>query len=741
MQSINGEEQLVIGGDLNGHVGSALDGYPRNHGGQGYGTRNDEGNRALDFAEAHDLVLANTFFKKRPSHLITYASGGRSTQIDYWLVKRDKLKTVTNTKVIPSDNIAPQHRILVMDIKMDIGQRHRPPTTGQQRIKWWRMKECKDQLRVAFNQIDVNTNRPANAIWEDLAGQLCTAATEALGLTKPGKHFIDKQIWWWNEEVQLAVKEKKLAFKKWRQTLTDLDYQHYRNCKSAAKRVVAAVKLAQYDQLYVELDTPEDVDPFRYCCQSGDNRLCSLYHQRRPINRCTYYRPPFFAFLIGDPHVTTLDNAAYTFNGLGEYTVLEAFGENITFTMQARTAIAGVIGVSKATSFVAIVAQENGSAKVEWILKNNITIILVDGDVANITDSRVYFNKTSVWRSENSSITASFPSGISVNVTASYGALNFITMLPESFINMTQGLLGVFNKDPTDDFRAANGTVLPFNGTDVPSESRIYYEFGVTWQITANTSLFSYNTSDGESWHTYNNNTFVPLFYEDLINQTSPERLAFVNASCGGQKDCIFDVLSTNDTNFGMATKNSAGDFGSQGQALQNFPPNITTGGRLFTSLNQTVSVQINAKDPNNDTIVFSMATNSSGLTVTPDGNLTWSPRSSKPAFDVVSASDGKASSALLLNLTLCNCSAHSTCLYNQTTLSMNSSDGSSFQVAGCLCDPGYAGAYCTDDYNACVDSPCHPGVTCTDQPAPSLGFSCGPCPVGLTGNRQQVFR
>ena len=35
----------------------------------------------------------------------------------------------------------------------------------------------------------------------------------------------------------------------------------------------------------------------------------------------------------GDPHLTTLDNKAYTFNGLGEFTLIKAND----FTLQGRT--------------------------------------------------------------------------------------------------------------------------------------------------------------------------------------------------------------------------------------------------------------------------------------------------------------------------------------------------------------------------------------------------------------------
>ncbi|XP_026016523.1 uncharacterized protein LOC113017592 [Astatotilapia calliptera] len=142
LQTISPEEHVAVGGDLNGHVGKGRDGYHRFHGGQGFGTRNDEGCRVLDYAEAHDLAMTNTFFKKKPAHLITYSSGGRDTQIDYWLVRRPHLSLVTNVKVIPSTNIGPQHRLLVMDLRLNLGQRRRrTPTTTVEKIKWWRLPE------------------------------------------------------------------------------------------------------------------------------------------------------------------------------------------------------------------------------------------------------------------------------------------------------------------------------------------------------------------------------------------------------------------------------------------------------------------------------------------------------------------------------------------------------------------------------------------------------------------------
>ncbi|XP_058008954.1 uncharacterized protein LOC131183079 [Hevea brasiliensis] len=75
MQSIPNEENIFIGGDLNGHVGSDRQGYENVHKGFGFCSQNKEGKNILDFAMAYDLILANTYFIKRELHLVTFKSG------------------------------------------------------------------------------------------------------------------------------------------------------------------------------------------------------------------------------------------------------------------------------------------------------------------------------------------------------------------------------------------------------------------------------------------------------------------------------------------------------------------------------------------------------------------------------------------------------------------------------------------------------------------------------------------
>ncbi|KAK6743228.1 hypothetical protein RB195_010468 [Necator americanus] len=142
VRSLEGEEVLLIGGDFNGHVGSRKDGFESCHGGYGYGARNDDGLRILEYAVASDLIIANTQYRKRKSHL-TYTSGGRETQIDFWMLRRRDRRLLQDSKVIPTDHVTAQHHLLVTDLKI-YRPRKRHPRTEIQRIKWWNLKNRKE---------------------------------------------------------------------------------------------------------------------------------------------------------------------------------------------------------------------------------------------------------------------------------------------------------------------------------------------------------------------------------------------------------------------------------------------------------------------------------------------------------------------------------------------------------------------------------------------------------------------
>ena len=77
------------------------------------GTRNREGSMVVDYPKRMDLVIVNTYFKKKDEHRVTYKSDGKSTQVDYVMCRRRNLKEMCNCKVIVNECVAKQHCILV----------------------------------------------------------------------------------------------------------------------------------------------------------------------------------------------------------------------------------------------------------------------------------------------------------------------------------------------------------------------------------------------------------------------------------------------------------------------------------------------------------------------------------------------------------------------------------------------------------------------------------------------------
>ena len=185
------------------------------------------------------------------------------------------------------------------------------------------------------------------------------------------------------------------------------------------------------------------------------------------------------ACVYGDPHVVTLDGHKYTFNGKGEFTLIET--EDEIFTLQGR-----MVEVTDdndqsvdATVFSAIVAKENNSDTVQFQVSRRGVDVLSNGDRLVFGGLReLTLNGVTVINLGNNTYAASFTSGAYVQVQEELGFLSvLIVSLPDSFQNLTRGLMGSFNGDTSDDLLPKGGsTPLPLNS----SLQMIHEGFGLT---------------------------------------------------------------------------------------------------------------------------------------------------------------------------------------------------------------------------------------------------------------------
>ena len=125
IQGIPNNDKIIVGGDLNGHVGEKTEGFDKVHGNFGYGERNEEGLRILEWAESHNLCILNTFFKKDSEHLITYRSGPIASQIDYLIIRQVDRPSCANIKIIPGEACVTQHRLMIANVVIKKMKRHK----------------------------------------------------------------------------------------------------------------------------------------------------------------------------------------------------------------------------------------------------------------------------------------------------------------------------------------------------------------------------------------------------------------------------------------------------------------------------------------------------------------------------------------------------------------------------------------------------------------------------------------
>ena len=196
----------------------------------------------MEEAEAHGLVVLNTMFKKRWEHLVMYESGGRRAQIDYIMTRMQNKRSCTNCKVLPGDWEEQQHKMVVADMVWKVTQEAKKKTNVDV-VKWSKMRGKERELKEGLmRRVNWKVEGTVEDVWESVARAVRAICSEVLGVSKGGKAMVSKDIWWWDETVRSALKEKKQAFREWKTLNTEELLCKYRRARKAARRAVAMAK-------------------------------------------------------------------------------------------------------------------------------------------------------------------------------------------------------------------------------------------------------------------------------------------------------------------------------------------------------------------------------------------------------------------------------------------------------------------------------------------------------------------
>ena len=114
----------------------------------------------------------------------------------------------------------------------------------KQHIKCWRLKD-RDENRKIASKVEEKIKHIKE--WNQLDELLFYTTKNVLGQTTGKGAYIEKEAWWWNEDVQKAVKENRLKFKKYQESRCDEDKEVFREANKRAKKEVAKANESAYN--------------------------------------------------------------------------------------------------------------------------------------------------------------------------------------------------------------------------------------------------------------------------------------------------------------------------------------------------------------------------------------------------------------------------------------------------------------------------------------------------------------
>lgn len=293
-----------------------------------------------------------------------------------------------------------------------------------------------------------------------------------------------------------------------------------------------------------------------HCCQYSDSSdMCQLFRQKRPPVTCELYDPPTAAQAAGDPHLTTLDGKSYTFNGLGDFILVEDDASGVVVEVRAAQAQDTEGNFQNASIFSAVAMTTRGVSDVIEVERDPATVsrVLVNGLPVTkaLSTSVTQFNGLSVHKSKTDSTTDSIlivfeATGLSVSMDVTSDLINVLVVVGDDKMKGNlRGLLGNYNGDPTDDFISRSGQHLD---TGMSMED-IHFKFGMTWEVNRNQSLFSSVVPQVSN--------YIPAFSD---SGTLPVRNG-TEEMCGSNVQCQFDFQVTGNEALARSTANFIDKF------------------------------------------------------------------------------------------------------------------------------------------------------------------------------------
>ena len=235
ISSVPNNEQLILLGDFNARVGADHDTWPSCIGQFGVGKMNESGQRLLELCTYHDLCIANSYFRTKPQHKVSWRHPRSKHwhQLDLIILRRASLKNVLHTRSYHSADCNTDHSLVCCRIRLQPKRFHRTKKQGNPRIDVSHMSQpnLMSQFAEAFEREfgAPQPNDSATEKWEILRDTMHRTALATFG-KKPSKthDWFDAK----STEMRPVIEAKRKALIEYKRSPRERNLQILRAARS-----------------------------------------------------------------------------------------------------------------------------------------------------------------------------------------------------------------------------------------------------------------------------------------------------------------------------------------------------------------------------------------------------------------------------------------------------------------------------------------------------------------------------
>ncbi|CAD5125803.1 DgyrCDS14009 [Dimorphilus gyrociliatus] len=505
----------------------------------------------------------------------------------------------------------------------------------------------------------------------------------------------------------------------------------------------------------------KDVAPFESCCLNSNDpsHFCKMYLAKRPMSDYTKYDKPQVGAIFGMSHLRTLDGKYLTFTNFGEYVLLKSIPTSPNkVEIQVRMEdIAGVDG-RKTVVCTGIAVQVNGGTNIQAYLQSESEIIMyVNNEVRTSTSTTT---SDVIIKGNSPEYYIIFSIGLWIRVTASQKKLLCVVYAGKSHGKGDfEGLLGLFDLNPKNEFKASTGGQYSENPdiSDIEAFVRSWnlrVVYGISDEGTsANTqSLFTqYDANKYKNANEFYNLEYSPpLFNEQQYNDVE-------RSSCIYKADpllfCMHDLKVTNNKNYGTKTLTEYEYLEKTSFLFASSIPEVAEIPDIKLSVGQKWTYDLEIMDKNGDPVsviasVDAASKNNRDISIKTEpvnntigkyiSSIEWIPVAKEKAIVNLLVNNTDGIMVLIRpRVILCSCE-HGNC---RDTFMEPFTDTFTFSV--CKCTIGYDGKRCDIDKLGCAWKDCYghcTDLTTAQAIAKGKEFECDKCPLDMLGNGHNCY-